>query len=85
MHTAESSSTVCIIPGSQAPQSASHRGVKLHTTESESKVLLVSGCFQRDSHEKSLNVEHFYHFSNWLLIKLKENLIIASLKKIIDD
>ena len=37
-HTAESSSRVCIIPRSQAPQCASHRRVKLrsvhHTTES---------------------------------------------------
>ena len=54
-HTSESSSAVCIIPQSQAPQCiplrsqapqcASHRGVKLHTMESKSKSLEVSGCF----------------------------------------
>ena len=46
--TAESSSTVCIpprTPRSQAPRYASHRIVKLHTAESKSKSLLVSGCF----------------------------------------
>ena len=34
-HTAESSSTVCIIPQSKAPLCASHRGVKMHTAESK--------------------------------------------------
>ena len=48
-------SAVCFIPRSQAPRcasyltlrcaSASHCGVKLHTPESESKILLLSGCF----------------------------------------
>ena len=52
-HTAESSSAVCIIPRSQAPQCASHSRVKMHTAESEAKILLVSGCFKRDKQEKS--------------------------------
>ena len=38
-------SAVCILPRSQAPRCASHRGVKLHTAESKSKSLEVSGCF----------------------------------------
>ena len=44
-HTTESSFAVCIIPRSQALRCASHRGVKLHTAESESKISVVSGCF----------------------------------------
>ena len=52
-HTEESSSAVCIIPQSQAPLCASHRGVKLHTEESESKISRISGCFWRENQEKS--------------------------------
>ena len=43
--TAESSSAVCFLPRCQARRCASHRGVKLHTLESKSKSLGVSGCF----------------------------------------
>ena len=43
--TAESRSTVCFLPQSQALRCASHRGVKLNTTVSKSKSLRVSGCF----------------------------------------
>ena len=42
-HTAESSSAVCIPPLSQAPPCASHCRVKMHTAESKSKSLRVSG------------------------------------------
>ena len=53
-HTAaESSSVVCILPKSQAPHCVSHLGVKLHTKESKSKSLRVSGCFLWDNQEKS--------------------------------
>ena len=43
--TMESSSPVCIILQSQALRCASHLGVKMHTAESKSKSLRVSGCF----------------------------------------
>ena len=38
---------------SQSPGCASHHRFKLHTAESESKILIVSGCFKRDYQEKS--------------------------------
>ena len=40
----ESDSAVCITPRSQAPRCASLRRVKMHTGESKSKSLRVSGC-----------------------------------------
>ena len=50
-HTKESrspnfskNSAVCITPRSQAPRCASYRRVKMHTAESKSKSLRVSGC-----------------------------------------
>ena len=47
----------------QSLRCASHPRVKLHTGESKSKLLLASGCLQRDNQNKSFQGEHIYSFS----------------------
>ena len=44
----------------QSLRCASHPRVKLHTGESKSKLLLASGCLQRDNQNKSFQGEHIY-------------------------
>ena len=56
--TAESDSTVCVIPGSQTLQCASYRGVRLlgvhHTADSDSLVCITPRSHENTASEKTL-------------------------------
>ena len=63
-YTSESISRVCTTPRSQSPRRVSHRGVNIggmiHTSESESKILLVSYFFKGTIRRNLFKGKHNY-------------------------